>query len=250
MLLLAALLIVYAARQRIKNQRNLAMQNNQLKEAQFRQQATELELKALKAQINPHFFFNCMNSINRMILEGDSDSASRYLTKFSKLVRVVLETSDYNEIKLAQELELLTLYVQLEELRLKEKIIYTLVVNENIDPENTFVPPMILQPFVENSIWHGLVPNKGKMNGKIKVSIQVDGQNLKCTIEDNGVGREKAKAMQSGPLWKRKSMGMKITEDRLKLLNQKKLSELIHITDLKENDVAAGTRVDISIPCL
>jgi tetratricopeptide (TPR) repeat protein len=249
-LLLAALVIVYTTRQRAKNQRHLTMQNDQLKEAKFRQQVTELELKALKAQINPHFFFNCMNSINCMILEGESESASRYLTKFSKLVRIVLETSDHNQIQLAQELEVLAVYVQLEELRLKEKIVYTLALDENIDLENTFVPPMILQPFVENAIWHGLMPNTGKMNGQIKVSIKTDGQNLKCTIEDNGVGREKARALQTGAVWKKRSMGMKITEERLRLLNQERLSELILITDLKEHDVAAGTRVDISIPCL
>lgn len=247
-LLLSALAIVYIGRQRLKNQRHFALQTNQLREAKFQQQITELELKALKAQINPHFFFNCMNSINRMVLEGESDNASRYLTKFSKLVRNVLETSEHDQISLAQELDMLENYVELEELRLKEKITYSVLVDKTIDSENTFLPPLILQPFVENAIWHGLMHNKEKMNGLIKVSIQTEGLHLKCSIEDNGVGREKAKTMSTDAVGKRKSLGMKITEERLRLLSKENLSEMIHITDLKERDIAAGTRVDVHIP--
>ena len=245
---LVALVLVYTFRQKISHQRNMAAKNAELHHAAFRQQVTDLELKALKAQINPHFFFNCMNSINKLILEDDTDNASRYLTKFSRLVRSVLEHSDSDQITLQQELDTLRAYVQLEELRLKKTVAFDVTVGENIDPESTYLPPMILQPFIENAIWHGLMPDQVKSNGHIRVVIQAEGNNLHCTIEDNGVGRDKAKELQSNSVWKTRSMGMKITEERLRLLNKEKLKELIQVTDLKEMNMATGTRVDIHIP--
>ncbi len=118
----------------------------------------------------------------------------------------------------------------------------------DLQPEDIMVPPMLIQPFVENAIWHGLMHNKENVNGQIKISIQPEGLHLKCSIEDNGVGREKAKAMNTDTVWKKKSMGMKITEERLRLLSKENRSEMIRITDLKEKDISAGTRVDVHIP--
>ncbi len=244
-----SVLLFYIFRQRLRNQKLLAAKNEEIKEANFKRQLSELEMKALRAQINPHFLFNCMNSINRMILEGEPENASRYLSKFSKLVRLILENSETNQVSLENELAMIESYIQLEELRFKEKISYSILVDHEIEPENTFLPPMILQPFVENAIWHGLMHREEKENGKINIIVKEEGNRLFCSIEDNGVGREKAKALRQNSVWKSKSMGMKITEERLRLLSKEKLQELIHITDLKGRDEEAlGTRVDINIP--
>ena len=244
-----SVLLFYIFRQRLRNQKLLAAKNEEIKEANFKRQLSELEMKALRAQINPHFLFNCMNSINRMILEGEPENASRYLSKFSKLVRLILENSETNQVSLENELAMIESYIQLEELRFKEKISYSILVDHEIEPENTFLPPMILQPFVENAIWHGLMHREEKENGKINIIVKEEGDHLFCSIEDNGVGREKAKALRQNSVWKSKSMGMKITEERLRLLSKEKLQELIHITDLKGRDEEAlGTRVDINIP--
>jgi tetratricopeptide (TPR) repeat protein len=244
-----ATLLAYIFRQRLRNQKVLAVKNEEVREANFKQRLGELEMKALRAQINPHFLFNCMNSINRMILEGESENASRYLAKFSKLVRLILENSESDQVSLDNELAMLESYIQLEELRLKGKINYSISIDGHIEPENTFLPPMILQPFVENAIWHGLMHREKREEGKIDIVVKEEGDRLWFTVEDNGVGREKAMKLRQNSVWKSKSMGIKITEERLRLLSKEKLQELIRVTDLKDSsEKALGTRVDINIP--
>ena len=244
--LLLASLLIYTLRQRINNQQLLAAKNEEIKQANFKQQLSELEMKALRAQMNPHFIFNCINSINRMVLSGDG-GASRYLTKFAKLIRLMLENSETPTVSLEDELLMLEAYLQLESLRFKEKIRYEIVVDNMIDRETTCLPAMVLQPFIENAIWHGLMPKEG--DGLIKITIQEEEEVLKCIIEDNGVGREQALALATGSVVKKKSMGLQITEDRLRLLSTARLKELVRITDLKDSmNRALGTRVDVLIP--
>jgi LytS/YehU family sensor histidine kinase len=246
---LLAGLVVLILRQRLKNQKLLAAKNEEIKEVNFKQQLSELEMKALRAQINPHFLFNCMNSINRMILNGETEDASRYLTKFSKLVRLILENSETPTVSLENELAMLESYIQLEALRFKGKINYQIVLDEMIEPESTYLPSMVLQPFVENAIWHGLMHKENEEKGMITIGIKEEEDRLLCTIEDNGVGREKAQVLREKSVLKSKSMGMKITEERLRLLSKEQLEQLVRITDLKDAmDFALGTRVDISIP--
>ena len=240
---------VYIFMQRLKNQKVLSAKDDQIREVNFKRQMAELEMKALRAQINPHFLFNCMNSINRMILNGDADKASMYLTKFSKLVRLILENTETQKVLLVNELALLESYIQLEGLRFKGKINYEISVEESIEPENTYLPSMVLQPFVENAIWHGLLHKQENERGNISISIKEQHDRLLCTIEDNGVGREKARQLREKSVLKSRSMGMKITEDRLKLLNENGSEPVIWITDLKDSmDHAAGTRIEINIP--
>lgn len=247
--ILLAGLVVLILRQRMKNQKLLAAKNEEIKEVNFKQQLSELEIKALRAQINPHFLFNCMNSINRMILNGESEDASRYLTKFSKLVRLILENSETTTVSLENELSMLESYIQLEALRFKGKINYQIVLDEDIDPEDTYLPSMVLQPFVENAIWHGLMHKDGFEQGMITIAIREEEDRLLCTIEDNGIGREKARILSEKTVLKSKSLGMKITEERLRLLSKKQLEKLINITDLKDSmNRALGTRVDIMVP--
>ncbi|MGM9511452.1 tetratricopeptide repeat protein [Larkinella sp. GY13] len=236
-------------RQRIKNQKAIAAKNDELKTARFQRELSELELKALRAQINPHFLFNCMNSINQMILSGESEKASLYLGKFSKLVRLILENSDSKEISLTSELATIRSYIELEELRFKGKINYRIDVDESIDPEDTYIPSMILQPFVENAIWHGLMHRVSNEPGTIAISVANQREHLTCLIEDNGVGRGKSTALNEQSVIKNKSMGLKITEERLRFLNHGAASQLIYFTDLMNAfNQPAGTRVEIRIP--
>jgi sensor histidine kinase YesM len=215
----------------------------------LKREVSELEMKALRAQINPHFIFNSMNSINTMILEGDTEGASHYLSKFSKLIRLILENSENNSVSLQNELAMLESYIQLENLRFKGRIKYNIQVSETIDKENTTLPSMVLQPFIENAIWHGLMHKQSDVKGMINIAIAEEDDMLLCTIEDNGVGRDRAVKLEEKSILKTKSMGLQITENRLRLLNKNRPAKLIHIIDLKDSyDNASGTRVDIRIP--
>ena len=245
-ILLAALLL-YTFWQRLKNQKLLATKDAELSKENFQKQVAQLEMKALRAQINPHFIFNSMNSINSMILVDDSENASRYLTKFSKLVRLILENSEHSTVSLKDELEMLETYIQLEAKRFDGKIHHEFSIDEAIDQETTKVPSMVLQPFIENAIWHGL--RHKQEDGVIKIIVNEQEDQLKCIIEDNGIGREKALSLKEKKLHRHKSMGLKLTEERLKLLNKTDLKKLINFTDLKDKmDRALGTRVEVIIP--
>lgn len=245
--LLLAGLLFYIFRQRVKNQKLLSQKSAEITEVNFKQQLSELEMKALRAQMNPHFVFNCLNSINRMILGGDIKDASSYLTKFSRLIRKVLENSEKNMVSLSDELTMLKAYIQLESLRFKGKITYKTEIDKNLNLDATFVPSMVLQPLVENAIWHGLM-HKEK-GGTVKLSIEKEEDILKCSIEDDGVGREINRSIDSGAFMKEKSMGLQLTAERLKIMGKIGLKRFIEIIDLKdENDEAIGTRVDLLIP--
>ncbi len=248
---LSALIGFLSIKSRMRNQKLMALKNQELKEAKFQRQLSDLEMKALQAQINPHFIFNCLNSINQMILEGQDVQASRYLTKFSKLIRLILEHSENSEITLQDELSVLESYIELEQLRYQGEIDYQLNVHQDLDPMDTYLPAMVLQPFVENAIWHGLGLRPERQGGKITIAAKQEGNWLKCEIEDNGVGRAHAQKLKDQSLIKHKSMGLKITEERLSLLSTEKESDqqLINIIDLKDDQgVAQGTRVELAIP--
>ena len=155
------------------------------KEAEFNTQVAYTEMKALRAQMNPHFIYNSLNSINDYIDKHDTATATLYTTKFAKLMRMILENSEQKEIPLAEDLKALELYMQLESMRMQHKFNYEIKVHEDIDPENTLIPPLILQPFVENSIWHGISKKQGV--GKILISIKKEGNMINCIVEDNGI---------------------------------------------------------------
>jgi tetratricopeptide (TPR) repeat protein len=244
MLLLGGLLF-YTYRQRTL----LAAKNTQLKEADLRHQVSELEMKALRAQINPHFLFNCINAINLMIRKGESEKACTYLAKFSKLVRLILENAETSAVTLESEISLMEAYIQLEELRFVRKVEYKIDVDKSIGADSTYLPSMVLQPVIENAIWHGIVHKENEATGVINVTVSQDGDELLCTVEDNGVGRERAKELRDKSLLNNKSLGMKITEERLRLLSRKRSSGFIEITDLKDSlSHAVGTRVLLHIP--
>lgn len=225
-------LVVFILRQRFRNQQMVALKNEELKTAAFKQQLSELEMKALRAQMNPHFMFNCMNSINRMILSSDNENASLYLTKFSKLIRLMLQNSERQSVPLEDELSMLETYIQLENMRFNGKISYHISIDDFIDQRNTLVPSMVQQPFIENAVWHGLMHKEGE--GLINITIRENGNLLLCVIEDNGIGREKALGLQEKTLMEHKSMGLQITEERLRLLNRKELRQLINMKHIQK----------------
>ena len=216
--------------------------------------ASELEMQALRAQMNPHFIFNSLNSINRFILQNNKEQASEYLTKFSKLVRLILQNSNVSLITLESELEALQLYLELESLRFNHRFNFKISVDDEIDTEVIKVPPLIIQPYAENAIWHGLMHlpagQAGKQDiGNLEIEITEEANFLQIKISDDGIGRKKAAELKSKSATTHKSMGLKITEDRIATMNEKGTREAVTINDLVHPDgSAAGTEVIIKIP--
>jgi LytS/YehU family sensor histidine kinase len=207
----------------------------------------ELEQMALRLQMNPHFIFNSLNAIQSFVVTSNTDKAISYLAKFSHLMRMILANSSESFIPLKDELRALTYYMDLEKLRFDDKFEYKLDLGDNIDQEFIEIPPMILQPYVENAIIHGLIHKTEK--GLLELSFRLEGKQLLCIIQDNGIGREKAREIREQSGIRRKSRGMIITRERLELMNkQKKDSFGVKIIDLKdESGQAAGTRVEVTI---
>lgn len=216
-------------------------------QADLQRHVTDLEMQALRAQMNPHFIFNCLSSINRFILKNETEEASNYLTKFSRLIRTVLTNSKKSFISLEDELEMLRLYLEMEKLRFKDSFDYSITFVNSIDDGNIFLPPLLFQPFAENAIWHGLMHKEGQ--GKLEFELSVDGKILTCTISDNGIGRTKAAAMKSKSAEKQKSLGLQITKERLALLNEEFANEtFFHIDDLFDNEGRpSGTKVTLKM---
>lgn len=213
------------------------------------QKMAEVEMQALRAQMNPHFIFNCLNSINRYIVKSDQATASLYLTRFAKLIRLILDNSGNKNVLLSNELEALKLYIEMEALRFDKKFTYQVIIDRNVNTDSIELPPLIIQPYVENAIWHGLLHKDG--GGQLIIGIKLLEENmLECTIEDNGVGRNMATALKSKSATSRKSLGMQLTENRLALLNRHAaLNASINIIDMKdEQQQPAGTKVILLIP--
>jgi LytS/YehU family sensor histidine kinase len=196
--------------------------------------------------MNPHFLFNCLNSIQRFILENDSKNALTYLTKFARLVRLILENSRDKKVSLSKEIESLDLYIQMEKLRFNHNFSYSIIVDETIDKEDIQVTPMLLQPYVENAIWHGLQHKES--DGNISVHISKKNNALSFEIEDNGIGR-KASGEINLHRKNHTSFGLDITEKRIEMLSANNKQGTVNIFDMyDEKEKAKGTRVEINIP--
>ena len=217
-------------------------------EQQLNKQLAETKMLALRSQMNPHFIFNSLNSINHFILSNDTDNASNYLTKFSRLIRLILDNSRTECGYLDNEIKALELYIQLEAVRFENAFSYEIFVNENVSVATILIPPLIIQPYVENAIWHGLL-HKQTGEGKLQINIWMKDETLQIKITDNGVGREKATALKSNKTLLHKSHGMKITSERLEVINNLyKVNASVEITDLKDDqNQANGTSVLITI---
>lgn len=210
----------------------------------------ELSQENLRSQMNPHFIFNILNSIHSFLLKNDSKSSSRYLLKFSHLLRLTLDNSSSKLASVSDELEALKLYLELESMRFNNRLEYEIIVDEEIDPLMFKIPPLLLQPYVENSIIHGLQNKNGK--GKIEIRLDYKNEGLHCSITDNGIGRKKAEQLKKERGINHKSYGSKITETRLHLLNTiygRKYD--VRYTDLMdENRNCRGTKVEFNLPIL
>jgi sensor histidine kinase YesM len=214
-----------------------------------REQLQQLEMRALRSQMNPHFIFNTLNAIQKYILENDTDLSYRYLAKFAKLIRNFLENSRQTSIALQQELDLLQSYMEMEALRFRNKFSYEIVLDPMMDLSTIHIPSMLIQPYVENAIWHGIQHKTG--TGLVKISIHhVDPGILKCSIEDNGVGRKMAEEIEVHSGVRHQPVGMTITQQRLELINQRlKDTVSVNFIDLKDalTGKECGTIVELMV---
>ena len=219
------------------------------KETEFQHKLADISMSALRSQMNPHFIFNCLNSIKLYTTQNDTVAASAYLTKFSKLIRLVLENSRNERITLASELSALELYIEMEAMRFKEKLSYSLIVEKDVETSYIEIPPLLLQPYVENAIWHGLMPRDQGGHIAIAVAIKNDDSLLEINITDNGIGRDAATLLKNKMGGKHKSYGMKATTERIALINQiYKTGASVFVHDLVDEDgQAAGTEVILQI---
>jgi len=229
---------------RIKN-----IRARQQEEKQLAGKISEMEHKALQAQMNPHFIFNCLNSIQQFIFNQDIFAANKYITGFSRLIRATLHNSSRSFIPLSDEISYLSDYLILEKLRFKEKMDYTIEVDPALANTPLILPPMLIQPYVENSMRHGLRHKTGE-GGYILIKFKQAGNRLTVTVEDNGIGREKAAAYKTREHIEYQSKGMSLTADRIRMMNSKYTERiLIAVTDLEDDDGRpAGTRVVMEFP--
>lgn len=205
----------------------------------------ELELKALRSQMNPHFIFNTLNSIQNYIALNDFKSSNKYITQFARLIRMVLNLSEKNMITIQEEIDVLKMYMDLERMRFDKQFDYEIKISDEIDSDYDKIPSMLLQPYVENAIWHGLMNKTEK--GRIKIEIKLEEDYLCCTIEDNGIGRKKAVEISANRKIEHKSIGMSITKERLDLMSNAAVN--VNIIDIvNSKGVEIGTKVIVKIP--
>jgi sensor histidine kinase YesM len=206
------------------------------------------QFKALAQQMNPHFIFNTLNSIQYFIYQNDKESSTNYLAKFASLMRKTLYNSREDFVSVKEEIEAISLYLELEKMRFQNKFEFEIHIDEEIDKNNYKIPTLLIQPYLENSIWHGITHLEGK--GLIKLQLKNNVKNIICIIEDNGIGRKKAAEINTQKRKSHVSMGASITEKRIELINVLyKQSLTINYTDIiDEKGNPKGTKVEINIP--
>jgi ligand-binding sensor domain-containing protein len=218
-------------------------------QSEFRERITATEMQALRSQMNPHFLYNSLNAIRLFVLQNDSDNAEKYLVKFARLMRLILDNSREEWITIGSELEQLQLYMELEQLRFDNKFDFGISVDALLQSAKINIPPMILQPHIENAILHGIAHKQTK--GSIQLRIATSDHQLECIIEDDGVGRQKASQLKN-KMSSHKSVGLKVTEERLQLLSLRTGKKTnVQVVDLyNEENIAAGTKVIIHLPLI
>jgi LytS/YehU family sensor histidine kinase len=211
----------------------------------------ELEQLSRKAQMNPHFIFNSLNSIQQYVMDTDVAGANKFISGFSRLIRQTLDFSSKPEISLEEELDYLTNYLEIERTRLEDAFKWVVQVDKAVAPADYYIPPMILQPFVENSVRHGLRFRRDK-NGVVTITVKRVNDHLVCILEDNGVGRKAAMQYKSISPINYQSKGLSLTADRITMFNQEHEQKItMQIDDLEDDEQQAlGTRVTINFPVL
>ena len=218
--------------------------------AAFREELAQLEMKALRAQMNPHFIFNSLNSIQTFMMKNETEQALSYLSRFARLIRNVLDHSQLNNVTIQRETEMLENYLELERLRLNDHFDYKIIIDPSLDKDFLEIPAMVIQPFAENAIWHGLLHKKEK--GSLTISFTRKEDRIHCIIEDNGVGREAAGVFKQQSHPTHISRGVQITKDRLQIYNSRyNMDAFFDIEDLEdETGQATGTRINLWFPLL
>ena len=248
-LILLVLLFVFiyrSVKNRQRSERLIAVERLRSEKANAAHKMAELELQSLRAQLNPHFMFNSLNAIQELILKEDNDNSHLYLSRFSELLRMLLDNANQPFVSLRKEINLLELYLSLENLRIPD-LKYTIEIDPVIDSNRVAIPNMMLQPYIENAIWHGLSHKKGERNLNIRISRK--GDNVVCEVEDNGVGRKMSAELKSLYRKEHRSRGMELLSKRFSLLSKEYGSEIqTTIEDLHDNGTALGTRVAITVP--
>ncbi len=216
--------------------------------ANYEKELAELKITALKSQMNPHFIFNSLNSIKLYIIDNDKDNAVYYLNKFSKLIRKILASTRVKKISLEEELDILKLYVGIENIRFENKINLKINIDPNLDIETVKLPSLILQPFLENAIWHGLPSKRGEKI--LRVELYNNSPFLKIIIEDNGIGRVEAGRLKNQKVHGKKSIGIELTKERLRIFSKDYKNDYsLEFIDLyDEDEFARGTRVSLNVP--
>ncbi|MDQ3051536.1 MAG: tetratricopeptide repeat protein [Bacteroidota bacterium] len=210
-----------------------------------------LQLKVLRTQMNPHFIYNCLNAINNLVSKGENEKASGYLLNFSRLLRMILDFSDKTYIELEEEIKFIRLYLSLESMRMGEEFSYDVTVSRQIIDDDISIPSLLIQPFIENAIWHGLINKTGDKKLVVRFEATADQKQLKCIVEDNGIGRMRAGAIKNNnSMIRHESKGIKITQERLELLQfQIKDEVLVQINDNHNaQNEPMGTRVELLLP--
>ncbi|MEO7049875.1 MAG: histidine kinase [Ferruginibacter sp.] len=241
----------HCAERIIKLKAEKDLERNELQLLQVQKRLAEEKLTALRSQMNPHFIFNCLNSVQQFILKGEVDNANKYLSQFSKLIRLVLEYSEYNFISLEDEINMLHLYLALEKTRFGNSFEYSIEVDEGLDTDEIKIPNLMIQPFVENAIWHGLMHKEG--DRKIDISFHLENdQSIIAKIVDNGIGRQKAEGIKQKKSLdvKHESRGIKLIKDKINILKEQFESEIfIELIDVTNKDGSvSGTSVVIQLP--
>lgn len=203
-----------------------------------------LALKSLRSQMNPHFIFNALNSVNHFIAQQDERTANKFLSEFSQLMRLVLENSQEDFITLQKEQEILSLYMKLEHYRFRDKFEYEIDIDESINAESILVPPMLIQPYLENAVWHGLRYRESV--GFLKLAMRQQNGSLLVTITDNGIGRKKSAELKTENQKKHKSTGLKNIRERLQILNN--VYKTHYEVNVSDGNDGGGTVVEIKIP--
>lgn len=215
----------------------------------MQQRMAQLEMKALRAQMNPHFIFNALNSIQTFMMKSETEQALAYLNRFARLIRSVLDHSQLNTIPISKEVNMLENYIELEKLRFADQFDYKITIDPAIDADFTEILTMIIQPFIENAIWHGLL-HKKEEQGKLLLTFTKMQDRILCTVEDNGIGRERSAALKQLSGYTHASRGLQITRDRLSLYNSRfNVAASFDIEDLFDAEgQPCGTRVNLWFP--
>jgi LytS/YehU family sensor histidine kinase len=226
----------------------LLIKEKEIQKKELERKMTELEQTALRAQMNPHFIFNCLNSVQRFVIGNDAGGLNYYLSTFASLIRQTLENSGKQLIPLKDEIRYLETYIRMEQLRSNNRFDYTIDVNRDLDASGIYIPNMIIQPFIENSIQHGLLHVKDK-KGHIRLDIS-QGSKLICMVEDNGAGIKATSLLKAGNDEGHTSMGGAITEKRIQVYNSLHAEKIeLEVEDRSETDPATtGTRVTLKFP--